>query len=307
MEKTIITIITPFYKGEQFIPQLVDMISKNQKTIEERNLNIAIEYLFVNDYPSIPLSVPDIPGVDVKVVTNETNVGIHKSRVNGLEHCKGEYIVFLDQDDYISSDLVASQFAAIKDADIVVGNGIMDYGKGQLILIRNNFYIKNLKRDHYFLYCHCPIVSPGQCLIKKSSIPQEWKDNILKINCSDDYLLYLLMFQNGAKFEVNETAFIYHHVNVGTNASLNSDNNYDSDLEVIEVLRKTGSKADLKRMHGAAITNKYFREKNFWKYFKYLVRHPKTCFSKIHYMIHVGIVSNRIKKAYKQSEMKGKK
>lgn len=305
MEKTIITIITPIYKGEKYLPQLAKMISSNQKTLEASGLNASIEYILMNDYPEVTFDAPAIDGVDVRVINNKVNCGIHKTRVNGLKEAKGDYIVFLDQDDIISSDLVVSHLKNIGDADMDVANGIMDYSKMKLVLIRNKFYIKNLKRDYYYLYDHCPIVSPGQCMIKKDSIPQEWKENILKANCSDDYLLYLLMFQKGCKFQINPYSFVYHHVDVGTNASANSDNNYASDLEVIEILKKTGAKVDFDRLYGVAITNKYFRERKKWKYFKYLVRHPKTCLPKMWYMLRVAFVNSKINKAYKQSELKG--
>lgn len=45
----------------------------------------------------------------------------------------------------------------------------------------------------------CAITSPGHCLIRKTSIPQLWKENILKNNGSDDLLLWLLMLEENKK------------------------------------------------------------------------------------------------------------
>lgn len=255
MENKIVSIITPFYKGESFLPRLEKMIEANLKTIEKKHLPISLEYVLVNDSPDHQLIFPSIKGMTVRVITNYKNMGIHRTRINGVNEANGDYIIFLDQDDIISSDLVASQFEHIKNYDMVIANGVMDYRKTELILIRNEFMRKELLRDYYYLYTHCPIVSPGQCMIKKSSIPEAWMKYHLKTNCSDDYLLYLLMFNAGKKFVTNEKSFVYHHILDGNNASLSSENNYKSDLEVIDVLKKVHAKVDYKRLYRVAKIN----------------------------------------------------
>jgi len=58
----------------------------------------------------------------MKVYTNKRNLGIHASRICGLHHSTGEYILFLDQDDVIEPRYFLSQFQAIGDSDAVICN-----------------------------------------------------------------------------------------------------------------------------------------------------------------------------------------
>lgn len=301
MEK--VSFITPLYKGNKYVNHVCELVKKNVIKAKEENIEVQTELVFVNDYPEEIIEFKENDLFNVVLFNNPKNVGIHQTRVNGLNVCTGDYILFLDQDDEIADNLLVSQFKKIQDNDIVVSNGVMDYRKTKLVLIRNKFYVRQLKTPHYFLYDHCQIVSPGQCLIRKKSIPLEWKENILKTNCSDDYLLYLLMFHKNAKFVTNEYAFLYHHVMCGSNASLNSENNWTSDLEVIDIMKKVNADINFKRMYGAALTNKYFREHRIFRYFWYMIKHPITCWSKILFMVKVAFVSPSIKRSLKNSSL----
>jgi hypothetical protein len=59
-------------------------------------------------------------------------------------------------------------------------------------------------------------------LIKKDSIPEFWMTHYLKENGTDDYLLWLLMFEEKKRFEVNMTP-LYIHRYTGENLSLNKE------------------------------------------------------------------------------------
>ncbi|WP_201779819.1 hypothetical protein, partial [Liquorilactobacillus vini] len=83
--------------------------------------------------------------------------------------------------------------------------------KNQLDLRRTNCL------PFYFLYGN-QIVSPGQCLIKKSSIPHEWLESKLDINGADDWLLWVMMLVKGKKFVMNDD-YLYTHNNLEHNTS----------------------------------------------------------------------------------------
>ncbi|MGN1181929.1 MAG: glycosyltransferase, partial [Faecalibacillus sp.] len=87
-----ISIIIPFYKGKQYLDYLLDIFDKNKKLIKEE-----MEVIFVNDYPEEPLFISGLHCYDIHVINNKINMGIHHSRVNGLNQAKGKYVIFLDQ------------------------------------------------------------------------------------------------------------------------------------------------------------------------------------------------------------------
>ena len=76
-----------------------------------------IEVIIINDSPEIEVMLPDIE-LNCTVIKNDTNSGIHRSRVNGLKIAKGNYIQFLDQDDELMLDGYDKQLALLENADI---------------------------------------------------------------------------------------------------------------------------------------------------------------------------------------------
>ena len=56
------------------------------------------------------------------------------------------------------------------------------------------------------------IVSPGQCLIPKASIPSFWTTHICKKNGSDDYFLWILLLAQKRHFLfVDEPLYVHHY------------------------------------------------------------------------------------------------
>ena len=117
------SIIVPVYNAEKTLENCLNSI-KVQSFSD-------YELILVNDSPSV-----DIPclGEKWKIVNNGVNVGIHQSRVNGLNVAIGSYVLFLDQDDCIEENYLRSQLAKIADADAVVCNG---YWKNNQIIYKN--------------------------------------------------------------------------------------------------------------------------------------------------------------------------
>lgn len=219
----IVSIIVPIYKGNQYIDRIIVMAEKNQKKLNTLGMKARIELIFINDFPEIRIKSDRLSKkntVDVYVYNNAQNEGIHKTRINGMQHSKGKYVLFLDQDDLISDNCIASQLQSIKEADIVIGNGYKEEGNYKKKIYRNMKKQKLAVSVEAYLYAANQIVSPGHCLILKSAIPKEWYSNIIKVNGGDDLFLWLLMFAYGKKFIANSEC-LYTHVDTGANVSRN--------------------------------------------------------------------------------------
>ncbi len=213
-----ITVIIPFYKGNDYIEDAVNSIriSSFSCIIEHR-----LEIVIVNDSPWIDVSLLDRN--NVRVIVNETNLGIHASRQVGLRYAKGNYILFLDQDDTICKDFFSSiltVFSREKDADYVVGNALFELLGNPSALYKSKYSFFILNRKFFYLRDGCQIVSPGQSLIKKEAIPTEWTRCVLDSNGADDYMLWLMMIvQRRSCVYLNKKVYNHHY----TNQNLSND------------------------------------------------------------------------------------
>lgn len=231
-----ISIVTPIYKGNKYISKLIQMAEKNWDSFNSK-LVCSIELILVNDYPeeSIKIDKRIKRNIKIRVIQLKKNKGIHNARVLGLQKAQGEYILFLDQDDMITDDYLKQQWKCMKDADAVVCNGLH---KRRMIYPNVKMQEKTLVLEN-FLKEKNQIVSSGQVLIKKKSIPNKWCNNIMKHNGADDYLLWILMLSEKAKFVYN-TEKIYIHVVHGNNASSDLRKMNNSRKEMLSIVRRSG-------------------------------------------------------------------
>ena len=130
-----ISIIIPVYNSEAFLRKCINSLTKQSY----KNLEIII----VNDCS--PKNCKEIVGeyakkdARIKYVEHEKNKGLFQARVTGFKSSTGDYIAFLDADDYVSNDFYRELVCKAEEtnSDIVISNLVMDYGE-------NNRKIYNL-------------------------------------------------------------------------------------------------------------------------------------------------------------------
>ncbi len=227
-----VSIIVPLYFGTQYTNNIINLIELNAI-----NAGIIgdIEIVFVNDSPQDPVdsSRRIREGIRVKFINNIENIGIHGSRVRGLLEAKGQYVLFLDQDDEISSEYIKIMLRCMENTDVAVCNGISG---GRLIYSSEQVMQRRLSKEAC-LAGRNGIVSPGQMLIRRECIPEIWKKKALKHNGADDYFLYLLLLLHGHKIKaVNRK--LYRHVTTESNAGRNNVMMSESVGEMSDILLK---------------------------------------------------------------------
>ena len=202
-----ISIVIPIYKGKQYINNILQMYDENVSSLQNAGYKDSVELVLINDYPDERIEV-EHPGV--RVINSKTNNGIQASRVIGINACEGQYVLMLDQDDRIASDFLLSQIEKIGTADLIICNGT--HNDWPIFQSADDFRSK--MNDIGINY----IISPGQALIKKVSIPEIWKEDIMGCGGADDYYLWILMTNNGAMFEYNND-ILFEHVKHEGNTS----------------------------------------------------------------------------------------
>lgn len=227
-----ISVIVPIYHGNKYIPKLIYMMERNRMYLKGM---ADIELILVNDYPQENCLVPDNENFRIKYYINKKNSGIHYSRVRGLIEASGEYVLFLDQDDAIADNYLYTQYISINDADMIVSNGITVIKGGYCRqLYRYKIMQISVKWMWFYALFDCRIISPGQCLIKKDSIPKIWIEKKIKNNGADDMFLWLLFLNDKKKICINRK-IIYKHVYTNENASLNIEQMHASVREFLTI------------------------------------------------------------------------
>ena len=113
-----VSVIIPVYNVEKTLPRCIDsVIGQSLKDIE---------IILVDD--GSPDKSPEICDEyrckDSRIkVFHKPNEGLGYTRNYGIERAQGEYVAFVDSDDYIASDMLDKLYnTAIKeDADVVYG------------------------------------------------------------------------------------------------------------------------------------------------------------------------------------------
>ena len=245
-----ISVIIPWYQGQRYLPGLLSMMERNAEILRGE-AGKEMEVLLVNDSPwenletELKKQADGAAAYRLKVITNPQNSGIHATRVNGLNAAEGEFIQFLDQDDRITDRCLLSQYSSIGDADFVIGNGYDGEQDGGRHLIFASLMAHAAAGDLKCQYYYNNLIrSPGQVLIRKSSIPAYWSEQIMENNGSDDAFLWILMLCSGvcsgAKAAINEE-LVYEHVYTGENSSSNNEAMLLSQMEVAEKLKGIAS------------------------------------------------------------------
>lgn len=224
-----VSVIVPIYHGKKYIENLIHQAEECQKKVKE---DIQIELVLSNDDPKESLDEYISKNVEIVVLNTNVNRGIQGARVQGLKQCKGDYVVFLDQDDSIYPNYVGSQIQAIGEADAVVCRTI---NEGKLKYNETQPFEKLITKE-YMLSKGNPIVSTGAVLIKRKSIPNEWIENLIRENGADDYFLWLCMVGKKQKFALNQEV-LFERVVTGANTSLDSLKMMKSEQEMFAYLK----------------------------------------------------------------------
>ena len=113
----LLSVIVPIYNAEEYLSACIDSILY-QKFFD-------LELILVDD-GSIDQSLDicsnkAIDDTRIRVIHQE-NAGVTKARARGVEAASGEWITFVDADDWLPMDALESLMESAKDTDIVIGN-----------------------------------------------------------------------------------------------------------------------------------------------------------------------------------------
>lgn len=157
-----VSVVVPCYKVEKYLPKCIESLVS--QTLPD------IEIILVDD------GSPDLSGQicdqaaekdnRIKVI-HKKNAGVSAARNDGLEIATGEFIIFVDSDDYMPSDALQILYIRAEEtkADLVIGDVYRVYGEEERYVYFYNHEFttsdrteidKLIQTDFYNQYCPYP-------------------------------------------------------------------------------------------------------------------------------------------------------
>lgn len=141
-----ISIILPVYNSEKYLTRTLDSLLK--QTLDD------FELIIIND-ASTDNSLNIVNKYknkfkNLKIFNLKFNEGVHNARNLGLKHATGEYLSFIDSDDFISPNFLESMYknAVSNDSDIVCCNYLITSDRYK---IKNCFHLQSKVYDSQFI------------------------------------------------------------------------------------------------------------------------------------------------------------
>lgn len=175
-----ISVIVPVYKVEKYIHKCVDSILN--QTFSE------IEVILVDDgTPDRCGEICDMYAQQdsrVKVIHKE-NGGLSDARNAGMPYATGEYLIFIDSDDYIESDMLEYMYTRLIEANADMATcGVYEVYRDR---------IEKQKEESDFV---CSGEKAFQCILQGHTIRGEIWNKLIRRSCIED-----LRFPKGKLYE----------------------------------------------------------------------------------------------------------
>lgn len=190
MRKALVSVIVPIYMSEEHLDECI------QSIISQTYSNIEIILVDDGSHDGCPQKCDDWAKKDHRIrVVHKPNGGAASARNAGLDIAKGDYIAFVDSDDYITPDYVEVMYNRIYDDDSV---GIV---QGMI------YRLKDGKITHFFKDWFVK----GEQIISSNKIAILCFKGTLSVSVCDklfkSQLLANIRFREGRKNE--DTFFMY--------------------------------------------------------------------------------------------------
>ncbi|WP_196001868.1 glycosyltransferase [Clostridium sp. 1001271B_151109_B4] len=197
-----VSIIVPVYNVEEYLPKCLESLIN--QTLEE------IEILCVNDGSTdnsrLVLEAYSRKSSKIKIL-DKKNGGLSDARNYGMEYAKGEYIGFVDSDDWVELNMFEIMYekARQNDADICISNYREIYSD-------NTINIKDFNKE--FTIVH--EASVWNKLFRNSFVKEKRVKFPIGLWYEDNAFTYKLLISNPKIVNVNEYLYNYRKERAGS-------------------------------------------------------------------------------------------
>ncbi len=116
-----ISIIIPLYNAENYIARCLDSVKA--QTYRDFEVIVIDDKSKDNSWTVLNNYITENLDIDFKIIDNEANLGLSKTRNKGMGLAAGDYILFMDNDDTLADEYSLQHFIEMteNDPDIVLG------------------------------------------------------------------------------------------------------------------------------------------------------------------------------------------
>lgn len=152
-----VSVIMPVYNGARYIKQAIDSVLMQE---------VDVEVLVVDDQSTdnLPEVMAEYENDErVRWIQNEVNLGVAKSRNHGVTLAKGEYIAFLDADDWWAPGKLKAQLSMMEAEGAVLSGTARELmspageSTGRMIPVKERITLKELL-THNSISCSSVVV-----------------------------------------------------------------------------------------------------------------------------------------------------
>ena len=238
MEKIKLSIIVPCYKVEKYLPRCLDSLMNQALD--------GVETICIND--GSPDRCIEIlrnyqkKYADKLVIIDKENEGVWKGRRDGIKAAKGEYIGFVDSDDYVALDYAEKLYNKAKEegADIsVCGFDRVELTTGKLYsreMCKSSDKIIEVEKDQGGLL---EMNGAPWNKIYRADLLKKMPDLQNPPPILDDMMFLLLIFLNSKKIVFVNESLVYYQVRRDSIINTIKENQlketYDAMLEVKKI------------------------------------------------------------------------
>lgn len=259
MGHPLVSIVVPTYNVERYVEDCIDSLLnqtyKNKEIIVLDDASTDATVYLLKQY-----------GNQIQLIQNKTNKGQGARRNEGLKQAEGNYIYFVDSDDWIEPDTIDKlvKQAEETDADLVRFNGTVFYEGDMTLLDKGNYDFSHVLEnkatysgeDILVKNRHSFSASPCLYLIKKDVIEENTLTFLEGVLHEDEYFTTRLFISIRSMTYLNE-AFYHRRFRIASTMTENTNKHklksFDSYLEVFKSLEQEYRSANLTESQQAFI------------------------------------------------------
>ncbi len=205
-----ISVIVPVYGVEKFIEQSL-------RSLFEQTKSEGVEFIIVNDCTkdkSMDIArdiIAEYPSLDIKIIEHKVNSGSAVTRQTGLDCATGDYILYIDSDDWCELTMLEEMYGAItaSGADMVVCDEFASYENIEIYKSNSSFPNNGVEATKQLLRrkASSPLWNK---MIKRSVILDNNISFVPKINMCEDFIFVVKVCAFANKVAYHPKSFLHY-------------------------------------------------------------------------------------------------